>query len=82
MQKIFYSKKKPLLDSPPFPVDYSNASLENLPEYLKIFADGDRFVLFNELVNGKQIMMFGSKSGLQMLEHAMSWSCDGTFPVG
>jgi len=79
MQKLLYNKKKKILKRPPVPLNFNDPSLVTLPDHFTTTSDGERFLMFNDLVAGERILMFGSKAGLQLMQHANSWGSDGTF---
>jgi len=78
-RKIQKSKAKEA-NNPPIPRSFDD--LEDLPEQYQQTVDGERFLLFNDEVEGQgRMILFASAQGLILLQRSETWSCDGTFGV-
>jgi hypothetical protein len=77
MRRKLQRRKTTILDHPPLPNSFDD--LVDLPEKFKNTFDGERFLLFNDEVEGGRMIIFGSCQGLIMLQRSETWSCDGTF---
>jgi hypothetical protein len=78
-RKIQKSKNK-IMNHPPIPRSFDD--LAEVPEQYKNTVDGERFILFNDEVEGQgRMILFASAQGLILLQRSETWSCDGTFGV-
>jgi FLYWCH zinc finger domain len=65
--------------NPALPQNYDD--LDDIPDQFTKTTDGERFLLFNDEFEEGRIIIFSSAHGLNMLQQAETWSCDGTFSV-
>jgi len=80
MRRKIQKAKNKVSNHPPLPRDFDD--LTDIPDQYKTTVDGERFVLFNDVVEGQgRMILFASAQGLILLQRSETWSCDGTFAV-
>jgi hypothetical protein len=78
MRRKIQRCKNTVQNQPPIPRDFNE--LAELPEQYTNTVDNERFLLFNEEVEGQgRMILFASGQGLMLLQRSETWSLDGTF---
>jgi len=78
MRRKIQRSKNAIQNQPPIPRHFED--LADIPAQYCNTVDNERFLLFNEEVEGQgRMILFASGQGLMMLQRSETWSCDGTF---